>query len=320
MQSDIDYSQNPDPRQKNTSASDDVNIVWFFLCCPFSEWKSSLPMLHKKSLKEAEERFIEIIQSPELTQRVNEECKGDIISYKIAHWSKQETFDLVRLTHINHRINGAELLESFPDLFHPCRTPNSISATSIRLRSRDHLSVTQQYSKYREYIASVHAEAESLPPATLPPSNTIENIKQAIEEDALRHSNHLIPKNFSYSQLLERLSDTFTKALAALIGPGNIRPIMKTRVIIGRESPKCRPDIDLSDLNLQSISRFHLTISLRKDMKFYAECMGKQVMINGIEFRKGDTIQLNDRDTIDIGGALYIFFENPKIMSVIRSE
>jgi hypothetical protein len=103
------------------------------------------------------------------------------------------------------------------------------------------------------------------------------------------------------------------KYIAALFGRNGIEMIQKTIVTLGRISPYAKPDIDLANYRVQSVARVHCAISLRSDLCFYLEVIGRDVVVDGQLFYKGQFVRLNDEAIVDICGIPFLFFENPML-------
>ncbi|KAH0786765.1 FHA domain containing protein [Histomonas meleagridis] len=302
------------------TAQDDATVVWLLLCCPFSEFQRLLPTLQNKKVSSIGERFLEIINSEELLQRVCMTTHNDIIAYKAAPWTLLEQLSLVRLIHNNKKCNQVQFLSKFPMLFHPSRTASSLNAANVRLNSKDQASLEYQLNSFREYCKNIHNEVADMELLPFPgPPDYKEQIQNYIQNENFKPDEPQIQRDQNIESIRQRAKERMTKkTFAVLVGPGNIRIIDKCKVVFGRRSPKCTPDIDLSDLCLQSISRLHCSISLATDLRFYLEVLNNYVLVNGIQFGKGKFILLNDRDLIDIGGACFIFLENDDLMNQLR--
>lgn len=315
----------PDPRTIKWTSADDALVVWLLLCCPFSEFQRGVVMLSNKRTEAIVSRFLEIINSPELIQRVNTESKYDIIGYKPIPWTKHETLSLIRLVHNNKKCNQLQFLLKFPMLFHPSRTASSLNATYVRLKTKDHNSISDQLSQFNAAVEKIHEECKSLELLPFPgeedvqadPKGAIEKLLYTPKSEAEDES----AKEYNIETFRQVANEKMTKkSFAALVTSGSVKLVEKCRTIFGRASPKCSPDVDLAEFNLQSISRIHCAIFLAKDLNFYIECLGNHmIMVNTGIFQKGSIVQIHDSDLIDIGGVPFVFFENLELISNLRN-
>ncbi|OHT01214.1 FHA domain containing protein [Tritrichomonas foetus] len=346
----------PDPRTTiKWSQSDDAFVVWLLLCCPFSEFQRTIPMLSNKRPEAIVSRFLEIINNPDLIARVNSECRNDIIGYKPIPWTRHENLSLIRLVHNNRKCNHSQFLLKYPMLFHPSRTASSLNATFVRLKSKDHSTISEQHNQFNASVEKIRDECQGLNLLPFPgifdignsstndnksdQSAYLESINNGSanpEDEAYRNTiKGEIEKllafptkekddepqpDFSIETMRAKAYEKMNKrSFAALVTSGSVKLVEKCRTVFGRASPKCTPDVDLAEFNLQSISRIHCAISIATDLSFYAECIGSTVIVNGVSFSKGKFIKLNDGDMIDIGGAPFVFFENRELMNNLRN-
>lgn len=315
----------PDPRNLKWSPSDDTLVVWILLCCPFSEFQRCIPMLSNRQPEKIVARFLEIIQNPSLIQRVITECRGDIIGYKTAPWSPHENLSLIRLVHNNRKCNHVQFLLKYPMLFHPSRTASSLNAAYVRLKSKDHSSLTEQLNVFNSFVQKVHDECQNLDLLPFPSEKEVQDDPKTVLEKLISpvpvETEEPQPPNYNIETFRESANNRMTKkSFAALVTSATVKTIEKARTVFGRASPKCTPDIDLAEFNLQSISRNHCAIMLAKDLNFYIECLGNMIMVNTQLFNRGAIIQIHDCDLIDIGGVPFIFFENKEILTVLRNS
>lgn len=305
------------------SAADDALVVWLVLCSPFSEFKRVVSSIHELQTKRLESiipRFFEIMDDPELVQRVNTECKGDIIGYRAATWARHEQLSLLRLVRNNKKCSQQVFLTKFPMLFHPSRSAASLNATYMRLRGKEG-SFDNQLSQFESYCKGILTEVEGKELLPFPGgfADPVAEIEKVLEAEKLDVDVPTVEKDNTFDAIRKRTADMMTpKTLACLVGEGNIRAIRKSKVMIGRSSPRCKPDIDLADLHLQSVSRNHCELFLAKDLNFYITCHGNMVIVNGVIYKKGQTIRIHERDLIDIGGCVFVFMENLSLMKSLR--
>jgi hypothetical protein len=307
------------PRQSVTwTPAEDAALVWLILCCPFTEfsrcWSRELP---GKKPETAVPRFLEILASPDLVHRVNNDCRQDVICHKTAPWTRHEHLSLLRLVASNAHCNPVHFLKDFPMLFHPSRTSALLTSTNSRLSSKDNC-FESGVAQFREFVSKIREEAVGKEPATI--ELTVDDVEAVLAAEANPPDEPVPAAALTVEGLRARANEQITpKDFGALVGAGPVRVLKKAKTVFGRGSPKCKPDVDLADLNLQSISRLHCTISLATDLHFYARCDGTVILVNGLVFGKGATVRLNDRDIIDIGGACFVFFENQALLEQLRS-
>lgn len=305
------------------SATDDAVVVWLMLCSPFSEFKRVVASLHELQNKRLESiipRFLEIMDNPELVQRVNAECKGDIIGYRSATWTRHEQLSLLRLVRNNKKCSQQAFLTKFPTLFHPARSSATLNATYARLRGKEG-SFDNQLAQFESYCKAIHTEVEGKELLPFPGgfADPVAEVESVLAAERLDADVPTIEKDETFDAIRKRTADLMTqRTLACLVGEGNIRAIRKPKVMIGRSSPRCKPDIDLADLHLQSVSRNHCELFLAKDLKFYLTCHGNMVIVNGTIYKRGQTIRINEKDLIDIGGCVFVFMENLSLMQSLR--
>lgn len=308
---------NPRPSVSWTPAEDAI-LVWLILSCPFTEfsrcWARELP---GKKPEAAVTRFLEILSSPELVSRVNTDCRQDVICHKTVPWTRHEHLSLLRLVANNERCNPSHFLKHFPMLFHPSRTFASLTATLLRLRSKEN-SFENALSQFHEFVSKIREEAVGKRPVTI--ECTADDVAAVLAAEAKSGDESVPDGALTVEGLRVKANEQMTpRDFGALVGAGPVRVLKKAKVVFGRASPKCKPDVDLADLNLQSISRIHCTISLATDLCFYVKCDGNAIIVNGCVFVKGALIRLNDRDMLDIGGACFVFFENQALLQQLRS-
>jgi hypothetical protein len=135
-----------------------------------------------------------------------------------------------------------------------------------------------------------------------PPDQPMSTSELTIEGSTMKANEQMIGRDFG-----------------ALVVAGPVRVLKKARMVFGRASPKWKPDVNVADLNLQSISRLHCTIALAVDLNLDVKCDGNSMIVNGSVFGKGSMVRLNDHDIIDYGGACFVFFENEALLEQLRS-
>ena len=277
-------------------------------------------MLSNKRTDAIVSRFNEIINSPELIQRVNAECRNDIIGYKSIPWTRHENLSLIRLFQNNRKCMLAQLLLKFPMLFHPSRTASSLNAAFVRLKTKDHDTISEQHNQFKQSVDKIRDECKGL--KLLPFPGGFEDPKEEVErclKPPEKENTEEDQPDYNLEALRAAANEKLTKkSFAALVTSGSVKLVEKCRTVFGRASPKCTPDVDLAEFNLQSISRIHCAISLAVDLNFYIECIGNMIMVNTNIYNKGSIVQIHDCDLIDIGGVPFVFFENQELLKSLR--
>lgn len=297
--------------------AEDANLIWLLMSCPFTDHsKPIVSYFPFRAIQEIFQRYNEILESKELSQRVIKEANGDILTYKPIPWTKSEFCSLARLSDLNGKCLPSQFLASFPSLFHPARYAGSLLSTYNRLRNHGQNSYSIQNQIFQEFRSQIQKEIqgiklESFPSLSEDPELALRNIIQS-DESLTSQSNSI----FSIQTLIQKQMSK--KTFAALVGIGSPRFLNRTKTSLGRSSPKIKPDIDLSDLNIQTISRKHCNINVCSDLNLYLEVLSKNVIINGVVFQRNAKIRLQNGDILDIGGAPFVFIENIELLTTLR--
>jgi hypothetical protein len=244
--------------------------------------------------------------------------RGDIVGYKIPPWTRHQQLPLMRLVQNNsQRCLSSQFVATYPLLFHPCRSASSLSATHARLRSKGQ-DFEYVLGQFREFCQAIHNEVQNEELLDFPGDGS--GIDEFTRERSEKVNERSVSPDATLESLRERTAGLVTPTdFGALVGPDNVRVLRKAQTVFRRTSPKCKPDIDLTDLGLQSVSRIHCKLSLAHDLNFYVTCLGKSILVNGCVFRTRAVIQIKDRDLIEVGGAAFIFFENQELMDQLRT-
>lgn len=303
------------------TAQEDANLIWLLTSCPLTEnSKTLISVFPGRSIQEIFQRYHEILGNKELSARVIKETGGDILSYKPVSYTRSEFCNLARLSEINGKCLPTQFLNSFPSLFHPARYAGSLMSTYNRLRNHGQNSYSYQNQLFQDFRQSIQSDIKNLP---------LESVQGFDDPEAtLRKINHsettFLSESLTSQNSIKNIQILIQKQMSkrtfgSLVGIGPPRYINKARTLIGRQSPKVQPDIDLSDLNLQSISRRHCFILFCSDFFFYLDVLAKNVIVNGIVFQKNTKVRLQNGDILDIGGAPFIFFENFDLLHSLRN-
>jgi hypothetical protein len=123
-----------------------------------------------------------------------------------------------------------------------------------------------------------------------------------------------IVRTVTFAEVRANLRKQFqSNNIAALYGRRGVEMISKTAVTIGRATPQGKPDVDIGGYLMPGIARVHCRISLRSDMAFYLEVIGRDVVVNGNLFYNGQFVSLADSAIVDVVGIPLLFLENPDL-------
>lgn len=291
-------------------SNEDAYILWFFFSTQFSDIRQIAKTIHGKTLSEIYQRYLDIIETPNFASMVRKDLFEDFFGWKTFPFSKIELLYLYKIVSIKSGIDPADILQKFPQIFHPSRAP---SALLSKMKSLD-----QQKNKLDMYIDSIKDYTQDY---TKPLEHSHLNEKEQLLNELNDTSNQkklITSMNEIFNEISENIKEN---TLALLIGQSKNYRIEKLSTTLGRISPKTQVDINLADDNsiFQSkISRNHCIITLATDYKFYIKVLGNYIILNGIILEKGQTARLNNYDVLDIGSKLLVFYENPKIFSISR--
>lgn len=292
-------------KTSNQNLDEEMFIVWSLLLCSFSDFPK---LVQRKSVENYSKRFLEIKADDLISRKIGRE----LFTYRSPPWSALETMNLSRLHQLNSRRISPNFLEDFPTLFNPTRNKAAILAAVSRLKHGN--TATKQF---KEWVSSVQQDAHAIGVPSIPKKKQqAEQIQKLLKEEETSQ----LQEHCSYETLRSRCNFS-SNTFAVLLGTNSEiqYKIKKAHVIVGRSSLKENPDIDLKDCGLMTISRRHLEINLATDLNFYLHPLKGFVIINGAVFKDDQRIQLKDRDVLDIGGELFMFFENQEMMSKLRS-
>lgn len=299
----------PDPRANRFSAADDHLVFYIYGVCPFLDVKRHLKLLPNKSASEIYERFTKIMHEPKLQARLLEKYDDNLIYNGNLPFSPSENYSLQKIYETNKR-HWERIISTCPYLFNPSRSPKSIMTyvrTNVKKESKRNTLEKEYYiKKYLSFITTVckfksicdiKPEIHPIQDLSMP-----ELFKSPIPKDlrSLQNCMAFINSQFHHSDL------------AGLFGFLEFHKIKKTRVVIGRPSPRLKTDIDLALYNMQTVCRQHCAITFCSDGRFYLTVLGRDVFINSEIFYRDQNIQLKNYDMIDIGGVPLIFLENPR--------
>ena len=156
-----------DPRNREgfTPAEDGL-ITWFFFNEPITNYKKITQILFDKPFSVLAQRFQEIINSPELLQRVKKEINNDIINFKPTTSTIFEDYYYLKAKEILKPKESDEIFYSYPFFFHPSRNSTFLKSADERLakkfitNSEDAKAVIDQFrQKIREEIGDMPLEA-----------------------------------------------------------------------------------------------------------------------------------------------------------------
>lgn len=301
------------------TTEDDCCVIYLCLSVPFSEFEKERNILPNYTPKQIFERFNELIKDGDLSKKI---LKNDpnILQHRKVPFSSIEKFNLSRLTREN-KFSPDLFLKNAPELFHVTRTAKDLNEQNEIMKKDNDVTIESQkieFYKFRQDVLKVISGADLIDFEGSDKAGQIINSMMSSKDNNVELD---IKQKITVELIESRVEDKWNKKVfAALVGKGEVRLLTRPNCLIGRTSPKCNPDIDLSDLKLQSISRKHCEIKLCKDINFYLTCIDGIVIINGIVFRKESVIRLNNRDILDIGGAPFMFLENLSLLEPVRQQ
>ena len=284
-------SDKPDPRSHlEWRPKDDQALVYVFMICPIYDVKQNLhKFLPSRDPSDCFQRFLKVVNDKKLQKRLINEI-GQFFSLKIyLHFSESEHFVMSKIAEESPN-NCTKFVARFPYLFNPIRKPGAITK-AISCTKKEERSKSARICRYLKFVETMTKNFSSSPPIEQP-SKSPKQLKD-FEEFILSKFN--------------------SNDLCCLFGFFDIHKINKTRVVIGRSSPKIQSDIDLAPYKMQTVCRQHCIISFCSDTNFYMTVLGRDVIINTQVFYRGQTILLKNRDLIDIGGVPLMFYENPQL-------
>lgn len=306
--SDLDYDSLPDPRSNYWSAKDDACVFYILAICPFIDIKRNIKMLPRKTSVDIYDRFKKIMKTPQLQDRLMQRFSGNFVDDSLP-FSESEIYAMSKIFRDSHR-KAIDTVAGIPYLFNPIRTPDAIFKQVIHMKKKLQLNDYQSNYYIRRYLTFVK-KIRSI--------KTVHSYHEKIQLESGSLSKKLknkpieyISNNKSFDDIETFLNSQFRSSdLAILFGFMSIHKIQNTRVIVGRQSPKVKVDINLSMYCMQTVCRQHCGISFCSDGKFYLTVFGRDVFINGELFYKNQNIQLKNHDIIDVGGIPLMFVENP---------
>lgn len=296
---------------------DDAYSAWGFMLNPIGGICDFITIPNDIPINLLQDRFFEILKSPDLQRRANKYMKGDIVHFHRVKFSiieDYQSFNAIRLLRTN---NPSKILRLFQPTFHLTRSANSITSLQFKKKQQTYNNALQSFLAYKKALISSCTKEEldeivfDYKPDDFAPY-IIQNLAK-----------QLTPMNIyqTFGDIINHIQIPFRKNdFYALRGPGSPRIINKATCKIGRQSSFSDEDIDvcITNQNLRSLSRHHATINLTTDMNFYMTIFGSNAIINGIVFERGKIVKIIHGDIIDLGGYLFIFIENLTLMSTLR--
>ena len=313
-----------DPRQREGFTSvEDAIISWFYFCEQFTDTKKLQQYIQNLPISTTTARFIEILNSPELIQRTRKELKDDILGYKPATPTLFEEYYLIRAIELLKPKDFDEILVKFPQFFHPSRTPSSLRQMEERLKKKGIINSELAQVQIDQFMSEVRSKIGETPLLPFPGDyeDPVAEVEKLMGDSDEMDGEQMLP---SLDDVIADADKKMTKGtFAVLIGQSGVFPINKTKIIVGRKSPKSKAEIDIdsSDADaLSHVSRHHIEITLSNDLRFYVKVLGKLIIINGQIYTQSQVILLKDLDVIDAGGRVLLFHENKQLFDRIRSQ
>lgn len=299
----MDYELVPDPRTNVWSAKDDALVIYILAICPFVNIRQNENLLPEKTLQDIYSRFQVIMKNPRLQKRLLKEFPKIDLFDKYLPFSESDKYSLNRI--IENNPNAIiETISAFPDLFNPIESPISTAKELLRIKKESETKNCHKKFAVNQYFDFLE--------------KFVNNSKKNRRITKRRPKLTINRTERTFSELEDFVNSKFDRSdLAALVGFMSLHKIQKTRVIIGRESPFVKVDIDLTCYRMQTVSRNHCYISFCSDGKFYLSVLAREVLVNAELFYKGQNVQLKNHDIIDIGGIPLMLFENPSFRNQV---
>lgn len=356
---------------------EDQMAVFLFGVLPVSELRSKLKLLPRRSPAEIYSRYLEIMSDVSLQERILAE-EGEVLAMKSAiKWQPNELLSVALVSANDWESDERSLYTKCPSLYHPSRSPGSMSSICTRFNMKENDGLEQQKKRYLSHADSIRARisdmelveldaAETDPPKKPQPVYTsrISPLPQVMTTAMVNYARPIIEPRFlpiverkepkldwqipslggddsgdlvmpildqespsespegSRENMLTKIKQQARMKmkpndLAGFVGRMGMTPMTKAVVTLGRATPLTHPDVDLAGYCIQSIGRIHCKVSLKADLNFYLECIGRDVIIDGMLFRHGSKIKLNDGSLIDVGVPL-LFVENIDFLEKLR--
>ncbi|KAK8900303.1 Microspherule protein 1 [Tritrichomonas musculus] len=297
----------------------DAYSIWGFMMNPIGGICDFLSVPDDIPKNLLQDRFFEILKSPELQKRANKYMNYDLVHFHRVKFSIPEEYQTFNASRLLRNNNPIKILRFFQPTFHLTRSPNSIVALQFKKKqmNTNYNTCLSEFIKYKKYLISLCTKEEldelnfDYTPDDFAPY-IIQNLAQQMTPVNIYQTFANIA---NYLQIPFRKNDFY-----AIRGPGSPHIINKAICKIGRQSLFSEDGLDVCITNskLKKLSRHHATISLSTDMNFYLAIYGENAIVNGLIFRKGKIIRIRNGDVIDLGGYLFIFIENMSLMSSLR--
>lgn len=302
----------PDPRPNSWSAKDDALVFYILAICPFLDIEQNANLLPHKTPTDIIDRFEELMNTPSLQKRLLKEFPPNSFVYDSLPFTESEKYSLHKIIESNP-VDITKTIATVPYLFNPIRTPKEIAKELLRIKKESKLGDYPKNYYVNEYLEYVEKACNLDIPGNYKGKKSFRpHFHKKLKHESLKQVSSSNTVEITFEELEAFVNSQFERSdLAALVGFMSLHKIQKTRVVIGRESPFIKVDIDLSKYCMQSVSRNHCFISFCSDGKFYLTVLAREVLINAEMFYKGQNIQLKNHDIIDIGGVPLMIIENP---------
>lgn len=303
---------------KPWNAEEDEYCVWLFFCAPLGMLPVPKDVPGNRTPQQLLDRFFTVIKHPMFRERVRQKCHGDIFQVRgNVPFSPIEDYLIANSQRLLQTSLTSIILRSFAQNFHLSRTKSTIDDEKYLLYSKGKSGYDIQldlFKKFKESIIKKYSEEE-----LMPLDLNAETVSKFFVEKSKETNSFLPEVGECVDEIDKNAQEAFVKGeLAAFRGKTGLLTIKKPITYIGRNSQFVDVDIDLTPYHNLNVSRKHAVVKLCTDLKFYIECLGSNIIVNGKVLLNGEKALLGHRDIVDIGGCLFIFIERLEFMNKIR--
>uniref|UniRef100_A0A3Q2C850 Microspherule protein 1 n=1 Tax=Cyprinodon variegatus TaxID=28743 RepID=A0A3Q2C850_CYPVA len=262
------------------------------------------------TLREIKERWYALLYDPVISKlawqamrQLHPEAIAAIQSKALFSQSEQALLAKIGSTSQPKMEVFLELLSKHPGIFHPSRTPKSLSV---------HWQLLKQY-----YLL----DDQSVQP--LPKGDQVLNFsdaEQIVDDIKLKDSRDEALEHGKKPGM--SMPDFDNQTLAALRGR-MVRYLMRSREItLGRATKDKQIDVDLSlEGPAWKISRKQGIIKLKNNGDFFIANEGRRpIYIDGRPVLSGNKWKLNNNSVVEIAGLRFVFLINLELISLIKAE
>lgn len=301
------------------NAEEDAFCVWCFFCAPVASFPSFVDIPGNRTPAQILDHFLTMIKQPLLLERVRQFCSNNICQFRDQiPFSPVEDYYLVNALRLENTSDVSKITKTFGNYFHISRTLAQLRARqfSLNIAGKMHYpGQLEEFKAFKKQLLEKYTEDQLEEIATTVDQLTPYFVEKAKSEPFMQELERVM------NDIDQKTQNSFGRGdYAALVGKLGPLKINKAKSIIGRSSQFIGADIDLTQYRVQTVSRRHAEIKLCKDFRFYIECLGSNIIINGTVLRTGEKSLLSHRDIIDIGGCLFIFFQNLEIFKNINEN